>query len=116
MWRHIAAGRRQRDEETGAQILLECLKREGVEVIFITPGGAILPVNDELYRWDFTVVLSGMSRGGACRRRYARASGKVGVCLVTSRGRVRTTRSPAWPRRILDSIPIVVITGQVSTP
>ena len=44
-------------KKTGAQILLECLKREGVEVIFNYPGGAILPVNDELYRWDFKVVL-----------------------------------------------------------
>jgi len=103
-------------KKTGAQILLECLKREGVEVIFNYPGGAILPINDELYRWDFTVVLVRHEQGAVhAADGYARASGKVGVCLVTS-GPGATNTVTGLATAYMDSIPIVVITGQVSTP
>jgi acetolactate synthase-1/2/3 large subunit len=103
-------------KKTGAQILLECLKREGVEVIFNYPGGAILPVNDELYRWDFKVLLVRHEQGAVhAADGYARASGKVGVCLVTS-GPGATNTVTGLATAFMDSIPLVVITGQVSTP
>jgi acetolactate synthase-1/2/3 large subunit len=103
-------------KKTGAQILLECLKREGVEVIFNYPGGAILPVNDELFRWDFKLVLVRHEQGAVhAADGYARASGKVGVCLVTS-GPGATNTVTGLATAYMDSIPIVAITGQVSTP
>ena len=95
-------------KKTGAQILLECLKREGVEVIFNYPGGAILPINDELYRWDFKVVLARHEQGAVhAADGYARASGKVGVCLVTS-GPGATNTVTGLATAYMDSIPIVV--------
>jgi acetolactate synthase-1/2/3 large subunit len=103
-------------KKTGAQILLECLKREGVEVIFNYPGGAILPVNDELSRWDFKVVLVRHEQGAVhAADGYARASGKVGVCLVTS-GPGATNTVTGLATAFMDSIPVIAITGQVSTP
>jgi acetolactate synthase I/II/III large subunit len=103
-------------KKTGSQILLECLKREGVEVIFNYPGGAILPVNDELSRWDFNVILVRHEQGAVhAADGYARATGKVGVCLVTS-GPGATNTVTGLATAYMDSIPIVVITGQVSTP
>ncbi len=103
-------------KKTGSQILLECLKREGVEVIFNYPGGAILPVNDELYRWDFKMILARHEQGAVhAADGYARASGKVGVCLVTS-GPGATNTVTGLATAFMDSIPLVVLTGQVSTP
>ena len=103
-------------KKTGAQILLECLKREGVEVIFNYPGGAILPINDELERWDFKVILVRHEQGAVhAADGYARASGKTGVCIVTS-GPGATNTVTGLATAYMDSIPIVVITGQVSTP
>ena len=103
-------------KKTGSQILLECLKREGVEVIFNYPGGAILPVNDELTRWDFKVILARHEQGAVhAADGYARASGKVGVCLVTS-GPGATNTVTGLATAFMDSIPLVALTGQVSTP
>jgi acetolactate synthase-1/2/3 large subunit len=103
-------------KKTGAQILLECLKREGVEVIFNYPGGAILPVNDELSRWDFKIILVRHEQGAVhAADGYARASGKVGVCLVTS-GPGATNTVTGLATAFMDSVPVVAITGQVSTP
>jgi acetolactate synthase-1/2/3 large subunit len=103
-------------KKTGSQILLECLKREGVEVIFNYPGGAILPVNDELSRWDFKVVLVRHEQGAVhAADGYARATGRVGVCLVTS-GPGATNTVTGLATAFMDSIPVVAITGQVSTP
>ena len=103
-------------KKTGSQILLECLKREGVEVIFNYPGGAILPVNDELTRWDFKVILARHEQGAVhAADGYARASGKVGVCLVTS-GPGATNTVTGLATAFMDSIPVVALTGQVSTP
>jgi acetolactate synthase-1/2/3 large subunit len=85
-------------------------------VIFNYPGGAILPVNDELSRWDFKVVLVRHEQGAVhAADGYARASGKVGVCLVTS-GPGATNTVTGLATAFMDSIPVVVITGQVSTP
>jgi acetolactate synthase-1/2/3 large subunit len=103
-------------KRNGAQILLECLKREGVEVIFNYPGGAILPINHELYSWDFKVVLVRHEQGAVhAADGYARASGRVGVCLVTS-GPGATNTVTGLATAYMDSIPIVAITGQVPTP
>ncbi|OGP56325.1 MAG: acetolactate synthase, large subunit, biosynthetic type [Deltaproteobacteria bacterium RBG_13_52_11] len=103
-------------KKTGAQILLECLKREGVEVIFNYPGGAILPVNDELSRWDFKMILVRHEQGAVhAADGYARASGKAGVCIVTS-GPGATNTVTGLATAFMDSVPVVVITGQVSTP
>ena len=103
-------------KKTGAQILLECLKREGVEVIFNYPGGAILPLNDELSRWDFKMILARHEQGAVhAADGYARASGKTGVCLVTS-GPGATNTVTGLATAFMDSIPLVVLTGQVPTP
>jgi acetolactate synthase-1/2/3 large subunit len=103
-------------KKTGSQILLECLKREGVEVIFNYPGGAILPINDELSRWDFKLILARHEQGAVhAADGYARASGKVGVCLVTS-GPGATNTVTGLATAFMDSIPVVALTGQVSTP
>jgi acetolactate synthase-1/2/3 large subunit len=103
-------------KKTGSQILLECLKREGVEVIFNYPGGAILPVNDELSRWDFKLILVRHEQGAVhAADGYARATGRVGVCLVTS-GPGATNTVTGLATAFMDSVPVVAITGQVSTP
>ncbi|RLB05630.1 MAG: acetolactate synthase large subunit, partial [Deltaproteobacteria bacterium] len=103
-------------KKTGAQILLECLKREGVEVIFHYPGGAILPLVDELPRWDFKKILVRHEQAAVhAADGYARASGKVGVCLVTS-GPGATNTVTGIATAFMDSIPVVVFTGEVPTP
>ena len=70
----------------GARILLESLKREGVDIVFGLPGGAVLPIYDALYDFEGLAPHPGPpgSRGRACRGGYARTTGKVGVCIVTS--------------------------------
>jgi acetolactate synthase-1/2/3 large subunit len=100
---------------TGAEILLECLAREGVEHIFGLPGGAALPLYDALYGHDIRHVLM-RHEENACfaAEGYARASGKVGVCCATS-GPGATNLVTGLADAYLDSIPIVAITGQVST-
>jgi len=100
-------------KRTGSQILLECLKREGVEVIFGYPGGAILPLVEELGNWDFNFVLVRHEQAAVhAADGYARASGKVGVCLVTS-GPGATNTVTGIATAHMDSIPVVVFTGQV---
>ncbi len=100
-------------KRTGSQILLECLKREGVEVIFGYPGGAILPLVEELGNWDFNFVLVRHEQAAVhAADGYARASGKVGVCLVTS-GPGATNTVTGIATAHMDSIPLVVFTGQV---
>lgn len=100
----------------GARIVLECLKREGVEVIFGLPGGAVLPIYDALY--DFRgirhVLVRQEAAAGHAAEGYARTTGKVGVCLVTS-GPAATNLVTALQDAYMDSIPIVAFTGQVPT-
>ena len=99
--------------KTGAQILLECLKREGVEVIFGYPGGAILPLLEEMSKWDFRFILVRHEQAAVhAADGYARASGKVGVCLVTS-GPGATNTVTGIATAYMDSVPVVVFTGQV---
>ncbi len=101
---------------TGAQIIIEALKREGVEIIFGYPGGAVIDIYDELYRTpEIKHVLVRHEQGAAhAADGFARSTGKVGVCLVTS-GPGATNTVTGIATAYMDSIPIVVFTGQVPT-
>ncbi|MBI3991258.1 MAG: biosynthetic-type acetolactate synthase large subunit [Candidatus Omnitrophica bacterium] len=100
---------------TGAQILIESLKREGVEVIFGYPGGVVLPLFDKLYDAPIRFILTRHEQGAAhAADGYARATGKVGVCLATS-GPGATNLTTGIANAYMDSIPMVAITGQVKT-
>ncbi len=101
---------------TGAQILLECLKREEVKHIFGYPGGVVLDIYDELTRHpDIKHILVRHEQAAAhAADGYARASSKVGVALVTS-GPGATNTVTGIASAYMDSIPIVVLTGQVPT-
>ncbi len=99
----------------GAQILVECLKRQGVDVIFGIPGGANLPTFDALYQSDIKVVLTVHEQGAShMADGYARATGKVGVCLATS-GPGATNLVTGIANAFMDSVPMVALTGQVRT-
>ncbi|MCX5686391.1 MAG: biosynthetic-type acetolactate synthase large subunit [Candidatus Omnitrophica bacterium] len=100
---------------TGAQILIESLKKEGVEVIFGYPGGQILPVFDKLYDAPIKFILTRHEQGAAhAADGYARATGKVGVVVATS-GPGATNLVTGIATAYMDSIPMVAITGQVKT-
>jgi acetolactate synthase-1/2/3 large subunit len=99
----------------GAEILLECLKREGVEVIFGYPGGQVLPIFDKLYDTDMRFILTRHEQGAAhAADGYARATGKPGVCLATS-GPGATNLTTGIANAYMDSIPLIALTGQVKT-
>ncbi|HEX9819458.1 MAG TPA: biosynthetic-type acetolactate synthase large subunit [Methylomirabilota bacterium] len=100
----------------GARVVLECLKREGVDIIFGLPGGAVLPIYDALYDFEGLrhVLVRQEAAAGHAAEGYARATGKVGVCLVTS-GPACTNLVTALQDALMDSIPIVALTGQVPT-
>lgn len=104
-------------EITGAQAILECLKKEGVEIIFGYPGGVVLPLYDALYyEKNIKHILVRHEQGaGHAADAYARASGKVGVALATS-GPGACNLVTAIANAYMDSIPVVFLTGQVSTP
>jgi acetolactate synthase-1/2/3 large subunit len=101
---------------TGAEIMVECLKREGVKHIFGYPGGVVLKIFDVLYQQkDIEVILVRHEQGGThAADGYARATGKPGVVLVTS-GPGATNTVTGLANAYMDSIPMVVITGQVAT-
>ncbi|MFH0935692.1 MAG: biosynthetic-type acetolactate synthase large subunit [Candidatus Omnitrophota bacterium] len=100
---------------TGAQILIECLKREGVTVMFGYPGGSVLPLFDKLYDADIKFILTRHEQGAAhAADGYARATGKAGVCLATS-GPGATNLVTGIANAYMDSIPLIAITGQVKT-
>jgi acetolactate synthase-1/2/3 large subunit len=97
-----------------ARVILEALKREGVDTIFGFPGGVLLPLYDALYDFDIKHVLVRHEQGaGHAADGYARASGKVGVCVATS-GPGATNLVTPIANAYMDSVPIVAITGQVS--
>ena len=97
-----------------ARVILEALKREGVDTIFGFPGGVLLPLYDALYDFDINHILVRHEQGaGHAADGYARASGKVGVCLATS-GPGATNLVTPIANAYMDSVPIVAITGQVS--
>jgi acetolactate synthase-1/2/3 large subunit len=100
---------------TGARILIEALKREKVEVIFGYPGGQVLPIFDELYDAPVKFILTRHEQAAAhAADGYARATGKVGVCIATS-GPGATNLVTGIATAYMDSIPMVAITGQVKT-
>ncbi|MGC7880232.1 thiamine pyrophosphate-binding protein, partial [Desulforudis sp. 1190] len=100
---------------TGGQILLECLKEQGVETIFGYPGGAVLPIYDAIYDSDIRHILVRHEQAAAhAADGYARASGKVGVCLATS-GPGATNLVTGIANAAMDSVPMVAFTGQVPT-
>lgn len=104
-----------REEQlSGAQILLKALELEGVEVIFGYPGGAVLPIYDELYKNQKIKHILTRHEQGAVHAAdgYARATGKAGVCLATS-GPGATNLVTGLANAYMDSVPLVAITGQV---
>jgi len=102
-------------EIKGASILLECLAREGVEVIFGYPGGVITDIYDQLPRTNIRHILVRHEQAAVhAADAYARASGKVGVVLVTS-GPGATNTVTGIASAFMDSVPVVVFTGQVPT-
>jgi acetolactate synthase-1/2/3 large subunit len=102
-------------KKTGAQIIVECLKKEGVDLLFNYPGGAVLPLFDELQGAPFKQVLVRHEQAAVhAADGYARATGKVGVVLVTS-GPGATNTVTGIATAFMDSIPIVIMTGQVPT-
>lgn len=99
----------------GAEILLQCLQREGVDTVFGYPGGAMLPIYDALYSSDIRHILARHEQGAAhAADAYARVTGKVGVCLATS-GPGATNLVTGIATAYMDSIPMVCLTGQVGT-
>lgn len=100
---------------TGAQIAVDALQREGVEVIFGYPGGAIIDIFDVLDRSPIKFILVRHEQGAAhAADGYARATGRVGVCMATS-GPGATNLVTGIATANMDSVPIVAITGQVPT-
>ena len=100
---------------TGAQILMKVLQEEKVDTIFGFPGGAVIDIYDELLNTDFNHYLVRHEQGAVhAADGYARASGKVGVCLVTS-GPGATNTVTGIATAYMDSIPVVIFTGQVPT-
>src|SRR5437879_10687587 len=101
---------------SGARIVLECLKREGVDVLFGLPGGAVLPIYDALYDFEGLrhILVRQEAAAGHAAEGYARTTGRVGACLVTS-GPAATNLVTALQDAMMDSIPIVAFTGQVPT-
>ncbi len=102
-------------EKNGAQILIECLKREGVHTLFGYPGGVVLTVYDELFSSDIHHILVRHEQAAVhAADGFARATGQVGVALVTS-GPGATNTVTGLATAYMDSIPMVVISGQVPT-
>jgi len=103
------------EEKTGAQILVDSLVQEGVEVVFGYPGGVLLGIFDVLYDTDMRFVLTRHEQGAAhAADGYARSTGKVGVCIATS-GPGATNLVTGIATAYMDSVPLVAITGQVPT-
>lgn len=103
---------------TGSQILIECLKEQGVDTVFGYPGGAILNVYDELYKHSDEIkhILTSHEQGAShAADGYARATGKVGVCFATS-GPGATNLVTGIATAYMDSIPVVAITCNVGVP
>ncbi len=100
---------------TGAELVIQLLKEQGVDLIFGYPGGAIMPIYDYLYHSDITHILTRHEQG-ACHAAdgYARVTGKTGIVFATS-GPGATNLVTGLANALMDSVPIVAITGQVTT-
>jgi len=101
---------------TGAEMVIRALADQGVEHLFGYPGGAVLPIYDELFQQEKVAHVLVRQEGGAVHAAegYARSTGKVGVVLVTS-GPGATNAVTGLTDALMDSIPVVCITGQVPT-
>src|ERR1700729_2226841 len=109
------AAKNQHPQLTGAEIIWATLAREGVDKVFGYPGGAILPAYDALRKFPIHHILVRHEQGAAhMADGYARASGRVGVCVATS-GPGATNLVTGIATAMLDSIPMVCITGQVGS-
>jgi acetolactate synthase-1/2/3 large subunit len=104
------------NQMTGAEIVLQALKDNGVEHIFGYPGGAVLPIYDEIFQQDDIehILVRHEQGAGHMAEGYARSTGKVGVMLVTS-GPGATNAVTPLQDALMDSIPLVCLTGQVPT-
>ncbi|HET9661488.1 MAG TPA: thiamine pyrophosphate-binding protein, partial [Thermomicrobiales bacterium] len=103
-------------ELSGAQIVCKALEEEGVDIVFGYPGGAVIPLYDALPKAGFHHVLTRFEQWAALAADgYARATGKVGVCMATS-GPGATNLVTGLANAQLDSVPVVAITGQVVQP
>lgn len=103
---------------TGSQIVMECLLEQGVDTVFGYPGGSILNIYDELYRYQDRIrhILTSHEQGAAhAADGYARATGKVGVCMATS-GPGATNLVTGIATAYMDSVPLVAITANVILP
>ena len=100
----------------GAKLLLDCLKKQSVDKLFGYPGGAVIPFYDALYEYGYFNHIRTAHEQGAIHAAdgYARSSGKVGVCIATS-GPGATNTVTGIATAFMDSVPLVVITGQVPT-
>ena len=108
-------GEDQSSNRSGAEYVVETLLQKGVTTVFGYPGGAIMPLYDALYQSRVEHVLCRHEQGaGMSAVGFARASGKVGVCIATS-GPGATNLVTALAEALLDSVPLVALTGQVST-
>jgi acetolactate synthase-1/2/3 large subunit len=100
----------------GAEIVIECLKAEEVDIVFGYPGGAVLTLYDALFNMNFPHILTRHEQGAVhAADGYARATGKTGVCFATS-GPGGTNLVTGIATAYMDSIPLVAITGQVGVP
>ncbi|MDY6934451.1 MAG: biosynthetic-type acetolactate synthase large subunit [Spirochaetota bacterium] len=100
---------------TGAEIIIESLKRENIEYMFGYPGGVVIPIFHHIYNAPFKFILSRHEQGAVhAADGYARASGKVGVVIATS-GPGATNLTTGIATAHMDSVPLVIFTGQVST-
>jgi len=103
-------------EQNGAQLVIETLKNQGVDTLFGYPGGAIMPIYDALYGSGLRHILNRNEQGSALAAvGYARATGRVGVSKATS-GPGATNLITGLADALLDSVPVVAITGQVASP
>src|SRR5216110_1640592 len=103
--------------QSGADILVECLVNNGVEVCFAYPGGASMPIHQALTRFEskLRTILPRHEQGGCfAAEGYARSTGKVGVCIATS-GPGATNFVTCLADAKMDSVPLIAITGQVQT-
>src|SRR5436189_5670743 len=103
---------------SGADILVQCLVNHGVEVVFAYPGGASMPIHQALTRFEGkvrTILPRHEQGGGFAAEGYVRATGKVGVCVATS-GPGATNCVTCLADAKMDSVPLLAITCQVTTP
>lgn len=109
---------RSGDTLSGADILVQCLMRHGVDTVFAYPGGASMPLHQSLTKFEDrirTILPRNEQGGGFMAHGYARTTGKVGVCMATS-GPGATNFVTCLADAKMDSVPMIAITGQVSTP